>query len=827
MRIPTYEAQVSPVDSTGQGALGASAFLANTIGPALSDIAQRLAENQRIAKEQQDNAWLSKSVAELRSKTTVGYLAAQQNAAVDGKGFTDANLKTFTDLEQSYLATAPSPEAAAAFQVHAATVHDGLLQDSVTYEAGLRGTAVKNAQLDALALNAATVRKDPNQFQPTLTEALVGIDKLAIPANLRAQLVDAAKATLAASALNAGIDGNPVATKQSLLDGKWAPYIGPADAEQFINQADTEIRRRQAEADRMAREAEAKFAGQSQFLISNEMAAAERGDTTGLVSDANWKAAIGDNWQLAKSNTESTRNGAIVATSMALSPPSTWQAQIDKAAPAPGKVALGPMPMAADGKVLPGELHLDPSLAPQVRPGAARPFAPGEAIKNPDGSWSSEITVTVNDPILNGGKPTVIPSLWLVDGKAVRVNEDTAARYAAQSGLKFQSFDSMAAAEKFATDRETKWQSLDTASAAQVAPLWTGGRSAPAVGDINYKFDAGLHDSMTSAASKLSNELATNGPADYVYNHSPDLQAALKAADTPDKVAQAVNFSLQLQTRMEIPPDEQKILPSWYAKGVVDKVATSQDPQSVILGQRQLFGDKWPRVFGELVKAGLPPEAQVFASFDGEAQTTLRINLAAALKTGEKDLRGALPSDSVKTVENGVADRLAPLLATLPAEKANTYEHAALLAAFNFARNGDADGAVKQATDAMLANWTFHGTYRVPVAFDGAAVDMGLHQLVSKLTPADVDPGDSLYDPTLSDQFRREQTLAAVQRDPVFVTNRDETGVVLLDSNLQPVTSRGKPIVFRFADAVKAKPPLPGYLMRQPDGFSLDNPAAP
>lgn len=134
--------------------------------------------------------------------------------------------------------------------------------------------------------------------------------------------------------------------------------------------------------------------------------------------------------------------------------------------------AAGPPAAVTDGNVLSGELHLDPSIAPKVPPGAARPFAPGEAIKNPDGSWSSEISVTVTNPILNAGKPTVIPSLWLVDGNAVQVNEDTAARYAVQSGLKFQSFDTMAAAEKFATDRETKWQGLDTSSAKQVAPLW-------------------------------------------------------------------------------------------------------------------------------------------------------------------------------------------------------------------------------------------------------------------------------------------------------------------------------------------------------------------
>lgn len=134
---------------------------------------------------------------------------------------------------------------------------------------------------------------------------------------------------------------------------------------------------------------------------------------------------------------------------------------------------------------LPGQLFLNPAIAPKVPAGApARPFAPGEYVRNPNGGWSSEISVTVEDPRLNGGKPTIVPSLWVVDGKAKRVDEDTAADYAAASGLPFQGYDSIDAAEAAATSREDNWQKLDQSkpeTASTIPALW-GTTPAPAAG---------------------------------------------------------------------------------------------------------------------------------------------------------------------------------------------------------------------------------------------------------------------------------------------------------------------------------------------------------
>ena len=71
------------------------------------------------------------------------------------------------------------------------------------------------------------------------------------------------------------------------------------------------------------------------------------------------------------------------------------------------------------------------------------------ARENPDGSYSTEVSITITDPRLNNGKPTNIPSLW--GGK--EVDEDTAVKNALKSGKNYQSFDTIDSAVSSAKAR--------------------------------------------------------------------------------------------------------------------------------------------------------------------------------------------------------------------------------------------------------------------------------------------------------------------------------------------------------------------------------------
>lgn len=71
------------------------------------------------------------------------------------------------------------------------------------------------------------------------------------------------------------------------------------------------------------------------------------------------------------------------------------------------------------------------------------------ALENPDGTYSTELSITVTNPRLNGGKPTNIPSLW---GRKV-LNEDAAVEQALKSGRKYDSFPTVDAAVTAAKKR--------------------------------------------------------------------------------------------------------------------------------------------------------------------------------------------------------------------------------------------------------------------------------------------------------------------------------------------------------------------------------------
>jgi hypothetical protein len=113
-----------------------------------------------------------------------------------------------------------------------------------------------------------------------------------------------------------------------------------------------------------------------------------------------------------------------------------------------------------------GTLHLLPQYQSL---GAIRPFGPGEWLDRHDGSWSSEESYTL--PFKGGW--SVIPSLWMVNGAPMMVDEETATQYATQSKLNWPSFPDEKTADAFATARESKWQTVPQGRSDMQQPLWS------------------------------------------------------------------------------------------------------------------------------------------------------------------------------------------------------------------------------------------------------------------------------------------------------------------------------------------------------------------
>jgi len=101
----------------------------------------------------------------------------------------------------------------------------------------------------------------------------------------------------------------------------------------------------------------------------------------------------------------------------------------------PGKVAEGKIPPAKEGM-----------------PTNAKTHDGYPARKNADGSYSTELSITVTNPKLNGGKPTNIPSLW----KGKEVDEETAVANALASGVKYESFSTIPEAVSAAKEKSKR-----------------------------------------------------------------------------------------------------------------------------------------------------------------------------------------------------------------------------------------------------------------------------------------------------------------------------------------------------------------------------------
>lgn len=230
---------------------------------------------------------------------------------------------------------------------------------------------------------------------------------------------------------------------------------------------------------------------------------------------------------------------------------------------------------------IPGELHLDPSIAPQVPPGAPRPFAPGEYIVNPNGDISSEISVT---PQMPDGTWVNIPSLWLKDGRPyVAADEDEALQLALQSKLPFKTYPTMEAANQAAQDRETGWGKYhDNPSAARAEPaLWDQTPPQPRIPQAKDALNLSnilplLPNQSTileQAIDSLTHSLgfARNprvgylegdtipSPENKAYNQTLDIENAGTGQDRPRELPLLQGLGMANQLRQLNPPRDESL----------------------------------------------------------------------------------------------------------------------------------------------------------------------------------------------------------------------------------------------------------------------------
>lgn len=143
---------------------------AGEFGDALAVVQQRDAVNDTAT-----------ALANLRQKSTQRLLDAQSTAQPDAVGFTDEVLKGFDSDVTAASAAVKSPITRKLIKQHAQELRAEQAQRAMVYEASTRADYRSKSFLDSADKLAATLQRDPSQWEQAGAEQMAGIDALGLP----------------------------------------------------------------------------------------------------------------------------------------------------------------------------------------------------------------------------------------------------------------------------------------------------------------------------------------------------------------------------------------------------------------------------------------------------------------------------------------------------------------------------------------------------------------------------------------------------------------------------------------------------------------------
>jgi len=340
---------------------------------------------------------------------------------------------------------------------------------------------------------------------------------------------------------------------------------------------------------------------------------------------------------------------------------------------------------------------------------------------------------------------------------------------------------------------------------------------------------------LDAAIQKRSVELGKD-PAGYVAQYSPNVATKFAAIDPqkPETFGDYATAALAEQERLGVPAEGRSILPAGVAAGIASKIAgidpAKQNPGQVISATAQSYGQYWPQVFGDLVKAKLPGTYQVLATMDRPDQTVPAADLSRAIgliseKGGMSALKKSVPDDTQKAIDKGLDDALADFRESVGPQSGGaqlyaTVRDGAQALAYYYGFRGKSDSeAVKTAVDGIINSKYDFGSIgasqvRVPKG-TMSVVDRAARAMQGGITADDLGPVPG--NPQISPEQRKEIWLGAI-RSGGWANNEDDSGLVLMGrfrNGAMGVVRRsdGSRIELKFASApalaTQAPPPEP------------------
>lgn len=339
--------------------------------------------------------------------------------------------------------------------------------------------------------------------------------------------------------------------------------------------------------------------------------------------------------------------------------------------------------------------------------------------------------------------------------------------------------------------------------------------SEPVAGAGYAGDDARRNTRMQAAQSVLQARKAD--PAGYVASTNDRLLQQRMAIDNPQTppeqrpamVQQYVRESLAEQQRLGI--QNPAILTPRQADVIAQRAMNATRPEdsaNLIAGLEAEYGPEFfPRVFGELVKAGkISGELLLIPNLPSQAAREAVSRLA---RVKEADLTQGIDTTAQKDVKDAVTLKLGEFVRAIavPNEQAagtvNAYEVSMRKLAYQFMQGGqDGTTAADSAQKMLLGHYQFDGTMRVPASVNLSRVQSGADfMLKNDLAGIDV-PRDLVgaRSPADADAEWRK----TVQARPMWFANDKDDGLTLFAQGSNGVRYRvtrgGKPVTYGWSD---------------------------
>lgn len=298
-------------------------------------------------------------------------------------------------------------------------------------------------------------------------------------------------------------------------------------------------------------------------------------------------------------------------------------------------------------------------------------------------------------------------------------------------------------------------------------------------------------------------------PGGWLAQNSPTVQAAYQAyQQNPSQGAALAQAIMVDKSRLGIKSKD--ILPDVLTDGILQQIDTNKE-QSVVAIQSvaSQFGPYADQVMQQVQKKAGPALQVVMATGNPRAANALWQN---------RNVKTAELKDAINTANQGASDSADGEWAAQSKDFASTMvnqpggvgvwnnfnEQGRRLTYLNIQKGMSPGDAAKQAyQDVLGSQYQTQGTWRLPVKYglDMNDVRDGASHYLENLKADQIMPLQG--DPRLGEEVNRQQSLSRIRDNAEWVTNADESGLLLTLNGLVVNDTNGNPITAKFSDLSK------------------------